>query len=335
MALRTVTYGGTTTNFSGPNTGQDLTTSYLMATNNTQLTGALDSSGVATGIRPILLTDMTFKINPTGATVNSAGTVTAQIEPNANGTHGVVSTGAWTTASVGWNGTTVYDLTTDTLVSEAPYYPWATGATAYIGIYGAGSTTINYQRGAVTGVNVYKDGTVLFADNGANSSMTWASVPGVPTNFTVTVTGTTADFTWGYPVDDGWTTSGNGANITGFRICYRSDQSSTIYSTGDIGDVFSYSISGLTSQATYTFWLAAINEVTDYHNFFSGGASLGYSYSDYQATVGVNSIRTAQILGGVARVVGSGVGLVYHKSGGVWEPVIGVYGYNGGWQPST
>lgn len=331
MALRTITRTGTTTNFSGPFNGQDLLTATSVTTTNTQVSGALNSAGGALyTARPIAITYAEITVSPTGATIASSGSVIVEISSNTLGTLGTAPT-------VGANGTNTFDLTSTTLASDNFFAPWVTGANIFYGLYGAGSTTINYRRGAYTDSDIIRDGVLQFGGAAMVSKIEWVSVPSAPLNLASTVSGTSVTLTWDYPSDDGYTTSGSGAQISGNRILYRSTSNQTIQSTGDIGDVLSYTFTGLTSNDTYEFWVAAINGVCDIHNG-ADGQTPGATYDGRNATTGSNAFVTAIPTGGIIRVFSGSTpvaGLAHVNQNGTWVPALSVYGNSGGtWLPS-
>jgi len=83
-----------------------------------------------------------------------------------------------------------------------------------------------------------------------------AAVPDVPTSFTAyPISSTSASLNWGPPQNNG------GSPITGYRIDYRIAPSSTYSTLVTLGNVTTYTHSGLTTAKTYIYRVYAINAI--------------------------------------------------------------------------
>lgn len=123
--------------------------------------------------------------------------------------------------------------------------------------------------------------------------ITWKHIPNEPTNFVYTSrTNSSVTLSWTAPSDDG------GSNVNNYRVLYKvrntaTDTTASSWSVKVIGSTATTTtVTGLLSNNTYDFRVAAMNGVTDAHS--------GSSYTSASAIVGANAILNIVITENIA-----------------------------------
>ena len=164
--------------------------------------------------------------------------------------------------------------------------------TCYYGFRKSDGGQVTWLRG--DGINqnsIFGNGTSLnpttdgapWPNTSIYGKITWKHIPNEPTNFVYTSrTNSSVTLSWTAPSDNG------GSNVNNYRVLYKvrntaTDTTASSWSVKVIGSTATTTtVTGLLSNNTYDFRVAAMNGVTDEHS--------GSSYTSASAIVGANAI---------------------------------------------
>lgn len=284
MSLQTRSLGGTTGSpTSSYGSGTDYVSAVTPNTTGSNVTGALTGS---TSARPILITSLTVGMR-TGTTT----TYNIQLA----------------TANTGGGGWQSGDLTGGGNKTDSPNIATYTGTTFYYGFQIQSAGTTNWYRGG-TG-DIYRDGTVDSNYSGTSiyGSITWQTMPSAPQNATYSnLLANSVTLSWSAPSD----TAGG---VSDYRVFSYNASEGYVY-RGQSGGSTSMSISGLTASRSYTFYIAAINDVA---NNFPGAYSDTATHVGTNATVSLTTPSGVPMPGAISDAFGSGkVNQAYSSSNG-------------------
>lgn len=284
MSEQTRALGGTTGSpTSSFGAGTDYVSPVTPNTTGSNVTGALTGS---TSARPILITSLTVGMR-TGTTT------TYQIQLATANTGG----GGWQSGNLSGGGNK----------TDAPYIATYTGTTFYYGFQIQSSGTTNWYRGGSG--DIYRDGTVdsNYAGTNIYGSITWQTVPSAPTSATYSsLLANSVTLSWGSPSD----TAGG---VTDYRV-FRYSAAAGYEFLGQTGGATSMNVTGLVASRSYTFYIAAINDVCSY---FPGAYSDTATHVGTNATVSLTTPSGVPAPGAIADYFGTGkVNQAYSSSNG-------------------
>jgi hypothetical protein len=257
MPQQTHSLGATTYSpYSDQNTGNKFASQFkASAFYDSPVTGAIGVSS-----KPILVTDLSI-------TSTSGGGYNKLFQQNDNQPNGFNGAEATTSDTLCYYG---FQHTDDSRIN----FKRGDGVNPN-GIWGNGVNPPSYAVGA----------SPSWSSTSIAASITWKHIPNAPTNFVTTArTNTSITLDWGAPTDPG------GASVEGYRVLYKVRNTSTDNTASSWTVKFiatasptlsDRTITGLLSNTTYDFRVAATNDVTDAH---SGGV-----YTSASAIVGANA----------------------------------------------
>jgi hypothetical protein len=291
MSVTNVTFGSAQYNSwvayaAGADMVSNWSISGTIGTGTAPLTGAFP--GFSLDGRPVNLYTLTHywwaDASPTTSTIDF------EIATSSNGS------GGWQSGATNANGAST---------GVASNYTTARVATVYYGWYKNDSGNIRFNSYASTGNNIYKDGTVDWADRRQYALIVVHTLPSAPgTPVATTINATAISLSWTAPTDVGSSTG-----VNGYRILKRLSSATTNAAAdwevvaGDTGSTaLSATVTNLIPGTSYKFIVAALNSVSDLilaDDIANASSPVG-SYDSLEAHTGTNSaLATGNTLGGV------------------------------------
>ena len=249
MSQVTLNVGGTGTTtsftyFTSLGSGYDLVSAVpARSTTTAPISGAF-IDGAFTTQRPIRFTSLSLNF-----TSNSTGSVDLQISTSINGAGGYQSAAISQARNV---------------ISVTPNYSSFHNTALWFGFQKNDAGTVRGYRANTTANSIFADGGSFPTNGPLRGTLIYQTVPNLPTSFSSpSKTTNSVNLSWVKPTDMGGPTS-----LTGYRVLYKASTSSTWLSTGKFGGntTTTHTVSGLTSNTTYNFRVAATNATTDARN---------------------------------------------------------------------
>jgi hypothetical protein len=263
MGTKTIQLG-TSRNFTGflGFRDVDLTSSYTITNADTNVTGALNGSTS----RPVRLS--TVEVFFRGGT---AGTAAIIAGPEVRATS--------------FRGSSVSTVNQSSL-SASPNLAFFAGNEMWSGFRSTDIGTKRFWRGTQSGSNFRYNGsinTAFTSSNGTaiNQTLTIHTAPSAPTSISASAGRNSVTLGWGAPSDNG------GLGIGGYRVAYRTSGGTWAFFSTYAASATSATVTGLSSNTTYEFAVAATNGATDAHNS---------SYTSTSAHTGTNATISATTL---------------------------------------
>lgn len=167
-------------------------------------------------------------------------------------------------------------------ISRGLNYPATISQQLFFGFKKTNTTTTNFSTATRTGSNVFRNGSVINSGRVIFAELRVDTLPSAVQSLSTTATSSTEiSVTWSGPSDNG------GTAITGYRVAYKPEASSTYEFVTTTG--LSTNLTGLTASTTYDIKVGAQNAVSSVHNST-------FSYTDVQAHTGTAADTTETTL---------------------------------------